>query len=111
MSKKKDRRLSEEHREPEIIGLDGILDAKIIRKLAKDDILVITFRGEEEGTAYTVAIPNVMVKKHKKEELENGESGTGRAGFQETTEFEAERSESEEDQNGSESEDSGAEVE
>ena len=111
MSKRKDRRLSEEHKEPEVIRLEGILDAKIIRKLANGDILALTFQGEEEGTAYSVAIPNVLTHKHKKEVLEDGESGAGSTGVQTSAEFETERSESEEDQNGDEGEDSRAEAE
>jgi hypothetical protein len=64
----------------------------------------------EKGDIYTIAVPHVFVKQHKKEELADGEGRVRRAGLQKAPEGETSRSEEQEDQAGSESEDTGAEA-
>ena len=54
-----------------IIKLEGITSLRII-KLANESFLGITCPAEDGDDVYTIAIPNVCIKKFKKDELMEG---------------------------------------
>ena len=99
---------------PLIVDFEEVIGTYLACVPADDGKLITKFLNftckSEKGDIYTIAIPNVLVKQHEKEELADGEGRVRRAGLQETPESETSRSEEQEDQAGSESEDTGAEA-
>ena len=109
MNKKRAKKLNEDYVEPEIITMSDICGIKLVKNLEDTNFLTFNMQAAD-GEMYAVAIPNVLIHSLK-EVNENGESGAGRSGVQETTEIETGRSEQQEDQAGGEGENEGTEAE
>ena len=93
-----------------ITDLDNLVLAQIVQ-INKNKFLNLGFEVGDD--IYMVAIPDVMVKKYKKEEKKDGESGVRHSGIQETAvseEKDAVVNDGEEDPGSDESQNQGAET-
>ena len=91
------------------IDLDALAAAQLVQ-INKNKFLNLVFTTEE-GDVYAIAIPSVMARKLKKEEISDGEGRVRRAGFSEATEeSETLTSEGEADKDGDTSQDTGTEA-
>jgi len=81
-----------------IVDLECISTLRYL-KIENEDFLAVTCPSADGNDIYVIAIPHVCVKKFKKEELMDGESGVRSTRFQETAQSEEASSDGEQEGN------------